>query len=222
MITIKDFKTGDTVYVLLRNKGRNTSPLITEHIVKSSGRKYITLDNNDKYEEFKDDFLLQVINYGEKRLLFRTKKDAAEYLERYDLISWFRNQATTNVDNFSLDQLKKIKEIIENTNSLKTSILDPDCSNCRHSQSFVSDNRKKGFFIEIEKGFFNIQEKSDENSNPGVLISFSKNLIPSTERNIIACVNYNETNKEIQTETYQKGFDGPIHIIRYEDGIDIR
>ena len=113
MITIKDFKAGETVYVLKSNKGRIDKPEVTERIVKAAGRKYVTLDNDEKYEDNNRDFLLQAVNYGEKQLLFHTKTEVTEYLEKHELTIWFRNHAVYNIGKYSLEQLRKVKEILE-------------------------------------------------------------------------------------------------------------
>ena len=40
-MTIKDFKTGQTVYALIRIKGKTTSHVIKKYTVLSVGRKYV-------------------------------------------------------------------------------------------------------------------------------------------------------------------------------------
>lgn len=43
IVTIKDFKKGNTAYILIKNFGRNIKPIIAGTTVKSVGRKYLTL-----------------------------------------------------------------------------------------------------------------------------------------------------------------------------------
>lgn len=46
MITIRDFKKGESCYVLNMHTGRNREPEIKERLVKTVGKKYVTIDTS--------------------------------------------------------------------------------------------------------------------------------------------------------------------------------
>ena len=77
------------------------------------------------------------------------------------------------------------------------------------------------FKVKIPGGYLMVEEKGAENDFPGVFVSFSENGEQYDVNNLIACVEYDPCDKEIQTETYCKNFDEPVNIIRYSDGRDL-
>lgn len=88
MITIKDFQKGDIVYILTRNKGRNADSFKKEAEVTCVGRMYVTTGINcwtRKYMNWDADYLYEKVEFGEATLLFKTKEDAQNYLERAEL-----------------------------------------------------------------------------------------------------------------------------------------
>ncbi len=112
MVTIKDFKAGDTAYTLLPNRGRRTRPEIEEVIVTLVGRKYVTVNQEQKYEDLGSDYLIEVIDYGEKRMLFLSRKDINEYMEKRELMLWLGSLNPYTLEKYSYEQLKKVAEIL--------------------------------------------------------------------------------------------------------------
>ena len=66
----------------------------------------------EKYEEFDSDYLKEKTSCGESRLLFKTQKAAEEHIERNDLIIWLINISSFRAKKYSLEQLRKVKEIL--------------------------------------------------------------------------------------------------------------
>lgn len=98
-------KKGQTVWFIV-NRGRKTS--LQEGIVSSSGKKYITVDEQYK---FHTDTLQEVTDYGSPGNLYTDKQ---EYLDQRELNNvnlilrtYFRNDPT-----LSLAQAKEIMAII--------------------------------------------------------------------------------------------------------------
>lgn len=117
MITIKDFKKGDKVYTLTQNKGRNTRPTISEREVASVGRIYVTIGDgpySQKYMNRESEYLYEKVDFGESKLLFKTYKDAEDYIEKSDLALWLGCISVDKAKKYSLEQLRKIKEILDN------------------------------------------------------------------------------------------------------------
>lgn len=117
MITIKEFKKGDKVYILTPYRVRNTKPTINEGEVASVGRIYVTIGNgpySHKYMNNESEFLYEKIDYGESRLLFKTYKDAEDYIEKTELALWLGCISVTRAEKYSLEQLRKVKEILDN------------------------------------------------------------------------------------------------------------
>ena len=115
MLTIKDFKKGDKVYILTKNMGRNTNPTICESEITSVGRIYVTIGNNAwsrKFENFNSEFLHEKVNCGESSLLFKTMEDADEYIEKCDLAIWLGRISVSTAEKYSIEQLRKVKAIL--------------------------------------------------------------------------------------------------------------
>lgn len=120
-MTIKDFKVGQTAYMLSEKQSKGESKATEVEVVKV-GRKYVTVTVNGNWwneirffephtEAF---FLYEDKDYGVKRLLFQTAKDVDDYNELIDLRSWV--QEATNwmkVKDYTLAQLRAVKKILE-------------------------------------------------------------------------------------------------------------
>lgn len=112
MLSIKDFKVGDIAYSVLMNKGRNAQPIIFEKKVTTVGRKYVTVDDGQRYENFNCEYLNEVAVYGERRMLFRSRKDAEDYLEKCSLALWLGCMSVSKFEKYSIEQLREVKEIL--------------------------------------------------------------------------------------------------------------
>lgn len=115
MLTIKDFKPGDKVYVVTENFGRNANPSICERIVKTVGRMYVTLEGNweEKFACDNQEYLREKKDWGEHSLLFQTEQKAKDYLEKRNLETWLLRQSSREIDNLSLEQLHIIRDIMK-------------------------------------------------------------------------------------------------------------
>ena len=114
IVTIKDFTKGNTAYIVTRNYGRSTISIITETTVKSVGRKYVTVSTWDrKFKNSNSEYLCEVVTYGESDLLFKTEQEAKDYIEKEDLALWLGCLTTFRTEKYSLEQLRKVKEILE-------------------------------------------------------------------------------------------------------------
>jgi len=114
MISIKDFKVGDTV-VIYNTYYKRTQQATVEKV----GVKYVTTTGGWPHQFYKPDYctnhLVLKSQTTAEDLLFKSEKDLQEYLERIKLIRWLRFDLKYN--QLSLDQLKRIKKITEENNS---------------------------------------------------------------------------------------------------------
>lgn len=118
-MTIKDFKVGQTAYILGDGRRANGGHATAAEVVKV-GRKYVTVKENGRQESRfyepinQTECLVEDRDYGVKRLLFATTGDVDEYNELNDLRSWV--QEATNwmkVKEYTLAQLRAVKKILE-------------------------------------------------------------------------------------------------------------
>jgi len=114
MLTIKDFKKGDKAYSLLMNNGRNTEPVITEVEVVSVGRSYVTTEGvwQKKYQNWDEEYLHEKNDVGESTLLFKTKEDAENHIEKCNLALWLGCLSVMKAESYTLEQLRRVKEIL--------------------------------------------------------------------------------------------------------------
>lgn len=116
MITIKDFKKGDKVFILHRSAIRKAEPTITEREVYSVGRTYVTIGTErcwqSRYMNWDTEYLREKVDYGEPSLLFKIRKDAEQYVEKCDLALWLGLLSVSEANNISHEKLKKVKEIL--------------------------------------------------------------------------------------------------------------
>lgn len=119
-MTIKDFTVGQTAYMVsyIKNEYR-----LTEWTVAKVGRRYVTAGYvhgcqfyvpDVAYEEF----LVEKTEFGYPRLLFATRQEAEDYLEKRVLWQDLRHRfSTTAVGKFTLAQLRAVKQIIDGEES---------------------------------------------------------------------------------------------------------
>ena len=113
-MTVKEFGTGQKVFILNMHEGRNRDPEIREANVISVGRKYVTIDNGNRYaaEEWFHFGLVQSIDYGDRSFLCPSRTDANNYIEYIKLQIWISSLTRYKVKNYALEQLRKVKEIL--------------------------------------------------------------------------------------------------------------
>lgn len=103
------FNIGDIVYILHENGEINEDEVI------KIGKKYIKLKTNPlRYylRDEKDTFFTCDREWGEILRLFKTKEHIADYKE-YIALTFELQYRLTNLRQYSFDQLKQIKKIID-------------------------------------------------------------------------------------------------------------
>ena len=118
MITIKDFKTGEPCYIVEKSYGRGKNLEVKEAVVEKVGRKYVTANCpwERKYENFNADYLMEATSYGSSSYLFPSKKAVEEYVEKEELIRFLNRLNSYHYERCSLEDLKKIMEILKKYN----------------------------------------------------------------------------------------------------------
>lgn len=113
-VTIKDFKVGQKIAVLVLHHGRNKEPELYERTVSRIGRKYVVDDRDVKYcqESYLEEGLVENCEYGERAYIFPKMEEAKDYIEKYELMIWFSRISSTGTRKYSLQQLRKVKEIL--------------------------------------------------------------------------------------------------------------
>lgn len=117
-MTIKDFKVGQTVYILGDGRHQRDRFLATAAEVVKIGRKYVTVSGNWGLQ-FKDTaasrpYLIEHTEIGTPRLLFPSSESVDEYREREELKAWVRTAAGwEKIDRYTLAQLRAVKKILE-------------------------------------------------------------------------------------------------------------
>lgn len=122
MVSVKDFKQGQTAYILTRKRGRTQEHFVSQCVVVSVGRKYVKTakqESDIRTSDFynvrgDDDYLCEVDYCNTGRKLFPTQQAALEDIERDMLKSWI-SKATdySRIDSYTVQQLRKVKEILE-------------------------------------------------------------------------------------------------------------
>ena len=93
-----------------------------EVTVKKVGRVYVTVGGRweTKYEVGfnKENYLVEVDNYGASTYLFRTKQDLDDFFEWQHLTGYLRSAFDwSRITNLSLAQLRAVKKIIDGEES---------------------------------------------------------------------------------------------------------
>lgn len=118
-MTIKDFKVGQTAYIVGDGQRRDDDKTVAVKVVKV-GRRYVTVNEGGRQEtRFYEpitptSYLVEDKEYGAKRLLFPTSEAAGEYNELNDMRSWVQ-EATDwmKLKDYTLAQLRVVKKILE-------------------------------------------------------------------------------------------------------------
>ena len=116
VVTLKDFQPGNTAYRLCMHTGTNREPYITEVTVASVGRIYVTIGTKTWSEKYMDNdttYLYEKAKFGEAAMLFRTRADAENYIEKHNLALWLGCISVSKAEGYSLEQLRKVREILE-------------------------------------------------------------------------------------------------------------
>jgi len=82
----------------------------------SVGRTYVTTGRNAwerRYRNGESDYLLEKVTCGEGGFLFVSRTDAEAYIEKCDLALWLGCISVMKANKYSIEQLRKVKEILE-------------------------------------------------------------------------------------------------------------
>lgn len=127
-MTIKDFKPGQTVYIAGKNQRKQEKiAMIGECTVISVGEKYITISWSGSAYNIKfflqndtDPFLTEKDNYPPRKL-FLTKDEYELYKELLELRDFLKDASEYyNIKNYSLKQLRMVKDILEGKTDMIT------------------------------------------------------------------------------------------------------
>lgn len=121
-MTIKDFKVGQEVFILISRKYQiDEEKDLIKCVVEKVGSEYVYVKpNNNCYlgkffqRDEKDDFLMEYKDYGDRELLFPTKEAAFEYVERRRIFDGLQYAFyySGNYDRFTLEQLREVQKIL--------------------------------------------------------------------------------------------------------------
>lgn len=120
-MNINDFKPEQDAFMLLENTGRIEKPKIEKVVILSIGRKYVKVVKENSRNEIdffsnpdEENYLLENVDFGEKRKLFPDRQAVDDYLEKgaiyRDLMNLLR---FSGKDDFTLEQLRKAKRVLE-------------------------------------------------------------------------------------------------------------
>lgn len=118
---IKDFKPGQEVFVLTREKGRQTEHFVKKYTVTSVGRKYVKATpqgTNWPVEFYKrhdeENFLVENKDWGNPAMLFATEEALNDDIEKDMLQTWLRKATEySKVESYTLEQLRAVRRILE-------------------------------------------------------------------------------------------------------------
>lgn len=117
-MTIKDFKVGQTVFIMGDGRTQRDKFSTTTAEVVKIGRKYVTISGNwaTQFKETHESrpYLIEHMEYGAPRLLFPSREAVDDYIEREELKTWVRTAAGwEKIDRYTLAQLRAVKKILE-------------------------------------------------------------------------------------------------------------
>lgn len=126
-LDIKDFKVGDTVYIFSPYRKSQTLFAAT---VSKIGRLYLSVDLGGwegRYcaEKYHPLALIEKVDAGSPSLLFPSEEAYNNYLEQKSLELWLRKAADVSSFTYSLDQLRKVKSILDRETIAAGAILAP-------------------------------------------------------------------------------------------------
>lgn len=117
-MTIKDFKVGQTVFVVGDGCTQRDRFRTTEAEVVKIGKKYVTINGNwgMQFKEASESrfYLVEHTECGAPRLLFPSREALDEYRELEELKTWVRSATCWDkIKSYTLAQLRAVKKILE-------------------------------------------------------------------------------------------------------------
>lgn len=117
-MNIKDFKVGDTVYIVGGERVKDNS--VREEIVSKVGRKYVSVGSGygeDKYEisNYNKDanYLVEHKDWGTKSQLYKSIEDIETEREKARIRRWvFDSYGGAQRHKYTLNQLRAVRDIL--------------------------------------------------------------------------------------------------------------
>lgn len=116
-MNIKDFKVGQQVY-RLEFSPRDGQHKLAERKITKVGRIYVTDDCGCRYEEAPaiENGVAENMATSGNGYLFPTMEAAENHIEKVELKKWLVNLNFYDCAGYTLDQLRKVKEILTENN----------------------------------------------------------------------------------------------------------
>lgn len=148
MITIKDFKAGEPAFIVNMNFGRKEAPSITETVIKTVGRVYVTTNWDRRFMGgIHEECLTEKVSLGESELLFNSRIAAEEYIEKNDLAMWLGCISINRANCYTLQQLRAVKNILEPKKADDSEELKEIMRECLETRGYiVSDEQLDELF----------------------------------------------------------------------------
>jgi len=117
-MTTKDFKVGQTVFVMMDGIAQRDRFLTVAAEVVKIGRKYVTISGNwaMQFKETHESrpYLVEHTEYGAPRILFPSREAVDDYIKREELKTWVRTAVGWDkIGRYTLAQLRAVKKILE-------------------------------------------------------------------------------------------------------------
>ena len=113
MVKANDFKNIDSAFVLKNvYAGASHEPVIKVVDVDKVGRKYVTVRGCQFKQDERCEFGLISDFTGRTEYLCLSEEDAQKIIEKRNLQRWFSNINVFSYGKYTLDQLRKVKEIL--------------------------------------------------------------------------------------------------------------
>lgn len=122
MLTLKDFRLKQKVYILYCHQGSTQSPEIIETHVKKVGRKYITVSRYGKRFERRGtvEALSEYCDFGEAGYLFDSYEAAEKEKKRYVLHHNIRTIYLNYLYKCSYEELRTIMDILKEASNRRS------------------------------------------------------------------------------------------------------
>lgn len=151
-MTIKDFRVGEPAFIVNMNLDRKDAPSITETVVTTIGRVYVTTRNGmrrfmEDTREGREKSLKEKVSFGSADLLFNSRTAAEEYIEKNNLEMWLGCISVDGAKSYTLQQLRAVKNILEPEKADDSEELKEIMRECLETRGYmVSDEQLDELF----------------------------------------------------------------------------